>query len=130
MRPIRPIPEHLLDQEITLAYEIDGTLISNAWMMSIPEHPLLNAVIEALPESVRSCNLGVDYVTGPRLLTRIAAGFPEISILPSRFCNPWLPTHEQALHEETICVHEWGHATRDEDLWPDKPRQDGQQRYF
>lgn len=130
MRPVRALPDHLSEQDMTLAYEIDGTLISNAWMMSIPEHPLMNAVIEAIPDSVRTCDRGVDYVTGPRLLTRIAGSFPDVPILPSRYCNPWLPTHAQQIHEDTICVHEWGHATKDEDLWPDKPRQDGAQRYF
>lgn len=130
MRPVRPLPEELITRDITLAYEVDNHLISNAWMMAEPKHELLDAVISAIPASVRTCNLGVDYVTGPRLLTRIAEGFPNITILPARYCNPWLPTHIKQIQEETICIHEWGHATRDEDLWPDKPRQEGAQRYF
>jgi mannosyltransferase OCH1-like enzyme len=130
MRPIRPLPDHLQEQDITLAYEVDGSLISNAFMMSVPQHPLINAVIEALPESVKHPDRGVDHVTGPRLLSRIAETFHGIDILPARFCNPWLPTQQKVTHEDTICVHEWGHATKDEDLWADKPRQAGEQRYF
>jgi mannosyltransferase OCH1-like enzyme len=131
MRPIRPIPTDLTERDITLAYEIDGVLISNAWMMSEPQHPVMNAVIEALPENVRTCDRGVDHVTGPRLLTRVVShSYPDTHILPARYCNPWLPTYEQQIHEDTICVHEWGHATRDEDLWPTEGRQAGEQRYF
>jgi mannosyltransferase OCH1-like enzyme len=131
MRPVRPLPEDLLERDVTLAFEIDGSLISNAWMMSEPGHPLMNAAISALPESVRTCSLGVDYVTGPRFLTRITRDhYPQATILPSRFCNPWLPTQTKQTHPDTICVHEWGHATRDEDLWPTEGRQAGAQRYF
>ena len=131
MRPVRPLPDDLLDSSVTLAYEIDDTLISNAWMMAAPEHPLMNAIIEALPENVRTCTLGVDHVTGPRFLTRMTREHaPDARILPARFCNPWLPTFQQVVHEDTICVHEWGHATRDEDLWPGMDRQAGEQRYF
>lgn len=130
MRPVRGLPDAITEADITLAYEIDGSLISNAFMMCTPGHPLMDAVIEALPENVRTCNRGVDHVTGPRLLTRVAQSFPGIQVLPARFCNPWLPTYVQQLHEDTICVHEWGHATKDEDLWPGKDRQPGEQRYF
>lgn len=131
MRPVKPIPEHVTETDMTLAYEIDIALISNAFMASEPGHPVMDAVITALPESVRTCKLGVDYVTGPRLLTKVVRETaPATRILPSRFCNPWLPTSTQQTHADTICVHEWGHATKDEDLWPSEKRQAGEQRYF
>lgn len=131
MRPVRPLPDELSNQNITLAYEVDEILISNAWMMAESQNPLINRVIEELPASVRNPDRGVDYVTGPRLLTEVVRRHaPNTHILPARFCNPWLPTQAQERHPDTICVHEWGHATRDEELWPDQPRQAGQQRYF
>jgi mannosyltransferase OCH1-like enzyme len=131
MRPVKPLPDDLTDRDLTLAYEIDGSLISNAFMASSPQHPLMNRIIEELPNSVRTCTLGVDYVTGPRFLTRMTqAHQPDAFILPARACNPWLPTSPQVVHPDTICVHEWGHATNDEHLWPNQGRQSGAQRYF
>jgi mannosyltransferase OCH1-like enzyme len=130
MRPIKPLPESFDEHDLILSYEVDGTLISNAFMACAPGNPVIGAVIDAIPESIKTVRAGVDYVTGPRLLTRIVNELaPDALILPARFCNPWLPMQPQRIYYETICEHEWGHATSDETLWPDHGRQPGLQRY-
>lgn len=131
MRPLRPLPDIFFKHDLVLAYEIDGELISNAFMACAPEHPIIEAVIDAIPGNIETVHAGVDYITGPRLLTRIVNEFDcDVLILASRFCNPWLPSQARTIYDETICEHEWGHATADQELWPTLDRQPGQQRYF
>lgn len=132
MKPIKPLPKDFCDHEAVFAYEIDGTLISNAFMAATAHHPALNAVIEAIPASVQNASgRSMDYVTGPRHLTGIIQQqYPNTTIWPARYCNPYLPNSQPTFHEDTIAIHYWGHATQDESLWPDMDRQPGAQRYF
>lgn len=131
MRPLQPLPDLIREYDLVLAYEIDDVLISNAFMACTPEHPLMDEIIKALPANIETVHAGVDYISGPRFLTRIVKEFaPDAFILPARFCNPWLPSQPRTVYPETICEHEWGHATSDQDLWPDQDRQPGAQRYF
>lgn len=130
MRPVAALPDWFAQADLVLAWEIDDLLLSNAFMAARPRHPFLNAVIEALPHNALTATGGVDYATGPRFLTAMTERLrPSAAFLPAAACNPWLPGQAQNIYPETICVHEWGHATSDESLWPDKPRQPGAQRY-
>ena len=118
MEPLRPIPEALLDEEIVLANEIDNWLISNAWMMSVPAHPLIRAVIDAIPDNIARETRSIDWQTGPKLLTRIKEEqFPDVAVLPARFCNPWTDTPWGEPHPDSICSHHWGHKHPDDLLW-------------
>lgn len=118
MEPLRPIPESLLENEIVLANEIDNWLISNAWMMSAPGHPLMHAVINAIPGNIEVETRSIDWQTGPKLLTRIKEDqFPETPVLPARFCNPWTDTPHGTPHFESLCAHHWGHKNPDHLLW-------------
>lgn len=118
MEPLRPIPDELIEQPVTLANEIDHWLISNAWMMSVPAHPLFDTIINAIPGNIEQETRTIDWKTGPKLLTRIAhEQFPEVAVLPARFCNPWTPQVPTGPTEESICTHHWGHMIPDASLW-------------
>lgn len=118
MEPLRPIPEALLEHDIVLANEIDNWLISNAWMMSVPGHPLIRAVIDAIPGNIQVESRSIDWQTGPKLLTRIKEErFPETPVLPARYCNPWTDTPWGEPHPDSICAHHWGHKHPDDLLW-------------
>lgn len=131
MKPIRPLPADFCDRDILLAYELDGWLVSNAFMAAAPEHPLIGAVIEAIPESVRNTEgRSMDWVTGPKLLSAVKKErFDDVEVWPSRYCNPFMPDQQPVIYEETVAAHYWGHAMRDEELWPELGRQPGAQRY-
>lgn len=131
MEPIRPLPEDFTSHDMILAYEVDGWLISNAFMAAEPGHPLLADVIAAIPNSVaNSEGRSMDWITGPKLLTAIKKeNHDHVTVWPARYCNPYMPDQPPVIYPETIAAHCWGHAARDEELWPDQPRQHGQQRY-
>jgi mannosyltransferase OCH1-like enzyme len=131
MKPIRALPTDFCDREALLAYEVDGWLISNAFMAAVPQHPLMTAVIEAIPESVhRAEGRSMDWVTGPKLLTAVKKEqFDHVEVWTSRYCNPFMPNQQPVIFEETVAAHFWGHAMRDEELWPNLGRQEGAQRY-
>ena len=118
MEPLRPIPEALLDEAIILANEIDNWLISNAWMMSAPDQPLMQAVIDAIPANIQVERRSIDWQTGPKLLTRIKEErFPETPVLPARYCNPWTDRPWGDPYPDSLCAHHWGHKNPDEQLW-------------
>jgi len=131
MKPIKPLPEDFCDHDAILAYELDGWLISNAFMAAVPKHPLMKAVIEAIPGSVRAAaDRSMDWITGPKLLTAVKKeAFDDVTTWPARYCNPFMPDQAPVISEDSIAAHYWGHAARDEDLWPDLGRQPGAQRY-
>lgn len=131
MKPVRPLPETFCDNDAILAYEVEGVLISNAFMAAEVQHPLFQAVIDAIPGSIANPpGPSMDWITGPRLLTRVAqAAFPNVTVWPARYCNPFMPNNQPVIYEDTIAAHYWGHAAQDEQLWPDLGRQIGAQRY-
>lgn len=130
MQPISPLPD-LTEVDVLLAYEIDGWLISNAFMAATPNHPLMQSVINAIPGSIQANQqASMDWITGPKLLTAVKKELhDDVFVLPARACNPFMPDQQPVVYPETICQHHWGHAAKDEELWPDLPRQEGQQRY-
>jgi mannosyltransferase OCH1-like enzyme len=118
MEPLRPIPDEFTQMDILLANEIDDWLISNAWMMSAPEQPLIRAVIDAIPGNIAKETRSIDWQTGPKLLTRIKEEqYPDTPVLPARFCNPWTDTPWGEPHPDSICAHHWGHKHPDHLLW-------------
>jgi len=118
MEPLRPIPDEFTQMDVLLANEIDDWLISNAWMMSAPQHPLIRAVIDAIPGNIATETRSIDWQTGPKLLTRIKEQqYPDTPVLPARFCNPWTDTPWGEPHPDSICAHHWGHKHPDHLLW-------------
>lgn len=131
MKPIKPLPPDFCDHDAVLAYELDGWLISNAFMAAEPKHPLLRTVIDRIPASVSdSTNKSMDWITGPKLLTAVKKeAHDDVLVWPARYCNPFMPDQAPVIHADSIAAHYWGHAAKDEDLWPDMGRQSGAQRY-
>ena len=118
MEPLRPIPDEFTQMDILLANEIDDWLISNAWMMSAPQQPLIRAVIDAIPGNIATETRSIDWQTGPKLLTRIKEQqYPDTPVLPARFCNPWTDTPWGEPHPDSLCAHHWGHKHPDHLLW-------------
>ena len=118
MEPLRPIPDEFTQMDILLANEIDDWLISNAWMMSAPEQPLIRAVIDAIPGNIAKEIRSIDWQTGPKLLTRIKEEqYPDTPVLPARYCNPWTDTPWGEPHPDSLCAHHWGHKHPDHLLW-------------
>jgi mannosyltransferase OCH1-like enzyme len=118
MEPLRPIPDEFTQMDVLLANEIDDWLISNAWMMSAPQHPLIRAVIDAIPGNIAVETRSIDWQTGPKLLTRIKQEqYPDTPVLPARFCNPWTDTPWGQPHPDSLCAHHWGHKHPDHLLW-------------
>jgi mannosyltransferase OCH1-like enzyme len=131
MKPIKPLPANFREHDMILSYEIDGWLISNAFMAATPEHPLLKSVIKAIPASVsNSAGRSMDWVTGPKLLTAVKKETHDtVTVWPAKHCNPFMPNENPQIFDETIAAHFWGHAMPDEQLWPNLQRQPGEQRY-
>jgi mannosyltransferase OCH1-like enzyme len=118
MEPLRPIPDDFTEFDVLLANEIDDWLISNAWMMSAPQHPLMRSVIVAIPGNIATETRSIDWQTGPKLLTRIKEErYPDTPVLPARFCNPWTDTPYGTPHADSLCAHHWGHKHPDHLLW-------------
>ena len=119
MRPMQPLPKDFTEHDAVLANEVDDVLISNAFMAAEAQHPLMKSVIDAIPHSVKTEKRSVDWVTGPKLLTRIKQeNYPETLTWPARYCNPWLASFKGIPHAESIAAHYWGHRTDDAILWP------------
>jgi mannosyltransferase OCH1-like enzyme len=118
MEPLRPIPDEFTQMDVLLANEIDDWLLSNAWMMSAPEQPLIRAVIDAIPDNIAKETRSIDWQTGPKLLTRIKEEqYPDTPVLPARYCNPWTDTPWGEPHPDSLCAHHWGHKHPDHLLW-------------
>jgi mannosyltransferase OCH1-like enzyme len=73
-------------------------IVSNAFMACAPEHPLLNAVVAALPGAMQSAvdqrlgrNAAILESTGPFFLTRCLdayGGAPSVAVLPAKTLYP------------------------------------------
>ena len=99
-KPIEPL---LDDHECVLALEPERhcqkhgveQIISNAFMASVPRHPLFYAVAKDMAFHVPSATHLNDLVletTGPIMLSRVYSGFPDretVSLLPPKFLFPF-----------------------------------------
>ena len=84
---LKPIPERFLNAECFLARETEK-YVNNGIIGSVPGHPFIASVIDAIPDSVESQpGKPSNVTTGPHLLTKLLT--PYVTVIPTREVYPY-----------------------------------------
>lgn len=108
MECLRPIEPAIAGVKAFVGLE-RSDLMGNAILGCVPGHPWMAAVVEALPDAVRSNWLTLDQ-TGPSFLTRVTAGRRDVTVFPPAVFYPTPSVGADpaaAVPAEAIAVHHW-----------------------
>ena len=101
--------EPLLQGVTAFAGRERGDILCGAVLGGIAGHPLFDALVRGLPESMRSHTLCIEQA-GPHYLSRITYGIPEVTIFAPEIFYPysWEETHRQnEVFSDAYAVHHW-----------------------
>lgn len=109
----RPIDDLIRDAQVFAAWEETDHWINNAIMGAVPHHPMLEALVNGLPESVRELAPGMrpNAFSGPQYLTGVAGAFKhDLTILPKDMFYPYLWNELERGGEDfphAYAIHHW-----------------------
>ncbi len=101
--------EPLLQGVTAFAGRERGDILCGAVLGGIAGHPLFDALVAGLPQSMRTHTLCIEQA-GPHYLSRVASGIPEVTIFPPETFYPytWEETHRQSEDfSGAYAVHHW-----------------------
>lgn len=108
---LKPIDELVEDLEVFASTE-DNIHICGGFFGSVPKHPLVKQLIDAIPPALES-SIGKtsDWRIGPRFVTSQLKG-TNITILPKDYFYPYLPGQESLknnlhLNDVAYAAHHW-----------------------
>jgi mannosyltransferase OCH1-like enzyme len=121
---LKPIDE-LLDVQAFAAWEVPASWINQAVLGAVPGHPLLEALVAGLPESLERAGrrrLRPAVLSGPQFLTRTVNrdGPFDLTVYPKAWFYPYLwseidrhgPDHLE-LWPDSYAVHHWHNRRRE-----------------
>lgn len=111
--PLRPVDDALEGHDIWAAME-DTRHIGNTYVACIPGHPLMQAIVDGLRDSIRR-NRGKrpNWMTGPRFLTPLwreygAYAAPQRDWFPISYSDA-RQGREPDIPDSAYAVHSWHH---------------------
>jgi mannosyltransferase OCH1-like enzyme len=116
VQPLRPLDDLLAGAGFVAGWE-DEDRVNNAVMASVPNHPLVRAMVDGIPG--RADEVGVsdpDIFAGPGYLTdqlRAYSEQPSVRLYPPEFFYPYHYHQKWRRHErfpDAYTVHHWAHT--------------------
>ena len=114
MEALRPV-DPLMDAEAFAGWELEGKWVNNAVLGAVPGHPLMRALINLAPASIRRHRrYRPNKMTGPGLLTPLAERHP-ITVHPQSAFYPYSfdeLDRQGSDYGDAYAVHHWDNTRK------------------